>query len=212
MTFKTWVSQWPLNSTWGQTHVQRKQTFIRIALFLFLFRLRRYNRQAVLHQRCEGWWYIKLYRSALRKLTFEFSFPYSWLLLSLRRPVDALMPCCCSSVASAGYFQFSPFLLLLLLLPRFHPFSQSCWRICEETMRVVALVRYIYNVFFFRCSTHTISTLLDRIAHARRSGRSAKLEINKPSTFRQASAPTSKLTVCLSPILHSALIFAHAQL
>ena len=40
-----------------------------------------------------------------------------------------------------------------------------------------------------------ISTLLDRIAHARRSGRSAKLEINKPSTFRQASAPTSKLTV-----------------
>ena len=42
---------------------------------------------------------------------------------------------------------------------------------------------------------NSISTLLDRIAHARRLVRSAKLEITKPSTLRQASAPTSKLTV-----------------
>ena len=63
-----------------------------------------------------------------------------------------------------------------------------------------------------------ISTLLDRIAHvcittahARRSGRSAKLEINKPSTSKLVRLLDEKLTVCLSPILHSALIFAHAQ-
>ena len=63
-----------------------------------------------------------------------------------------------------------------------------------------------------------ISTLLDRIAHvcittahARRSGRSAKLEINKPSTSMLVRSLDEKLTVCLSPILHSALIFAHAQ-
>ena len=63
-----------------------------------------------------------------------------------------------------------------------------------------------------------ISTLLDRIvhvcittAHAQRSGRSAKLEINKPSTSKLVRSLDKKLTVCLSPILHSALIFAHAQ-
>ena len=63
-----------------------------------------------------------------------------------------------------------------------------------------------------------ISTLLDRIAHvcittahARRSGRIAKLEINKPSTSKLVRSLDEKLTVCLSQILHSALIFAHTQ-
>ena len=63
-----------------------------------------------------------------------------------------------------------------------------------------------------------ISTLLDRIAHvcittahARRSGRSAKLEINKPSTSKLVRSLDEKFTGGLSPILHSALIFAHAQ-
>ena len=46
-------------------------------------------------------------------------------------------------------------------------------------------------------------------AHARRSGRSSKLEINKPSTSKLVRSLDEKLTVCLSPILNSALIFAH---
>ena len=82
-----------------------------------------------------------------------------------------------------------------------------------------------WNALSFSLVTHTevmhvhpISTLLDRIVHvcittayARRSGWSAKLEINKPSTSKLVRSLDEKLTVCLSPILHSALIFAHAQ-
>ena len=49
-----------------------------------------------------------------------------------------------------------------------------------------------------------ISTLLDRIAHAQRLVRSAKIADKQTVNFEVGA-------LALSPILHSALIFAHAQ-
>ena len=76
---------------------------------------------------------------------------------------------------------------------------------------------HVHCCYRYLCCVSLISTLLDRIAHvcittahARRSGRSAKFEINKPATSKLVRSLYEKLTVCLSPILHFALIFAHA--
>ena len=93
-------------------------------------------------------------------------------------------------------------------------FKPNTWQATHFSL--LSVTNLIMLCFVIKC-LH-ISTLLDRIAHvcittahARRSGRSAKLEINKPSTSKLVRSLDEKLTVCLSPILHSALIFAHAQ-